>query len=244
MVLKGIEQPAAEALEALLGELGQETAWQPGDDPPDLVFRVGSERWAVEVTELHQYFDRGGVEEARIASDKQLIGMCREVQGRVADLRNRNYLISANGPVSKPERARIAAEAERYIRSGETAEHQLDDGGAVRIRALQRAIRIDFIVGLEIEAVVPGTGQSVASLNASVGHAVDRILREKLPTLRRLAGYDRKMLLIWSQNVFADPDEIRELLSQRDLQGVDTILLVYDGRVHWVADPSQVFIPQ
>ena len=84
----------------------------------------------------------------------------------------------------------------------------------------------------------------IANITANIGYALDRILAEKLPVLRQLRMYDRRILLIWAEHLFAEPDIVREILQGKGITSddVDTILLVHDGRVYWVADPSHVFL--
>ena len=56
------EARGAELLQALLRNNGYICVeWSPGDDPPDLVFTVDGERWAVEVTRVDQQFPMAGI---------------------------------------------------------------------------------------------------------------------------------------------------------------------------------------
>jgi hypothetical protein len=130
-----------------------------------LVFQVADAgRWAVEVTELHQYFDAGGSERPRVSAVKPVIDICRRIQERVADIKNHHYVITAEGPIDRMDRATVVDEAEAYIRSGETAERRLDDAGAVRIWVLQSLVQVDLTVGLPPDALIPGSDAPVSDL--------------------------------------------------------------------------------
>ncbi len=247
--LRPEEERAAKKLQETLAYLGFKSTWEPGDDPPDIVFEVeGCGRWAVEVTGLHQYITKDkkdkkdGKEESRLAVTEPLIKMCDRVQAQVADLSNSGYLIMGFGPIRSPSLKEIEKRAVAYIREGKSDEEPLDDDNRIRISRHKRPVQVEWAIGLDGRTMGAG-GAISADLKATVTYALDRILKEKLPSLATFTGYDRKMLLIDKNYFFADPEIVREILSERSLTRgqVDTVMLVTESKVHWVADPGEVF---
>ena len=245
MALRPEEKEAARLFKATLSKLGIESEWKPGGDPPDLVFDVGgAERWAVEVTRLYQYFNRGKGVESRAAATEPLIKMAERVQAMVMDQTNSDYRIIGSGPIERPSIGEVIKRALAYIRSGRSDEENLDDHGRVRIRRTTSPVRVGWMVDLH-HSVRGADGSSVSSdIEANIRFAIDRVLKEKLPRLESLKGYDCKMLLITRRYFFADPQMVSKILSTRDLSAaqVDTILFATESEVHWVADPGGVFI--
>ncbi len=245
MALKGAEEPAANALQGMLAKLSFKSAWKPGADPPDLEFEVEelSGTWAVEVTELHQYFDRAGKAESRASVDRPLERMCERVQARVGELRNHRYLIVANGPIHGTALRAVEEAAEHYVRSGNTEEVSLDKDGRVRIRAVLSPVHVSYMIGLDPHQLGPGGQTLVADIRSNLSFALERILAAKLPRLAPCTGVNRRVLLIWSEYFFAEPALVREILREKDIskEQVDSILLAADGEVHWVADPGRLY---
>jgi hypothetical protein len=84
----------------------------------------------------------------------------------------------------------------------------------------------------------------VADIGATLEYSLDRILKAKLPRLKKLTSGQRKLLLIWSDYFFAEPGRVKEILDARNLtvQDVDSILLIDSSSdVSWVADPAGLF---
>jgi hypothetical protein len=242
--LRPEEEFAAKMLQDTLTELGVKSTWEPGDDPPDLVFEVeGSGRWAVEVTALYQYITKDGKEESRAAVTESLIEMCERVQAKVTDLINSSYLITGMGPLRSPSLRDVEKRAIAYIRSGKSDEEALDDDRRIRIVRQKHPVRVAWSVGLDGRTMGAG-GSSAAYIEGTVTYALVRILGEKLPALATLTGFDRKMLLILKNYFFTEPEMVSEILSARSLtrEQVDTVLLATESKVHWVADPGEVFV--
>jgi hypothetical protein len=240
--LRPEEEFAAKRLQQTLTDLGVKSTWEPGDDPPDLVFEVeGFGRWAVEVTGLHQYITKDGKEESRLAVTEPLIGMCERVQDKGADLSNARYLITGMGPLKSPSLREVEKRAVAYIRSGKSDEEALDDDKCIRISRQKLPVQVVWSVGLD-SRTMGSTGSIAADIRENVKAAIDRILKEKLPKLNTLTGYDRKMLLILKQYMFAEPYMVSEILSARSLtrEQVDAVLFATESEVHWVAEPGEV----
>ena len=244
MTLKGNEEAAGSILKRTLDELGIHAEWRPGDDPPDLVFEVENRgHWAVEVTELHQYLQMGDKTESRATVTEPLLKMCERVQAMVFGDLNKQYLIDGLGPVTKPPLRDIEKRAAAYIRSGRTDEQTLDDHGNIRIRTITSPVRVGWMIGLDATAPGP-TGSLSADVRSNLEFALDRVLSAKLPVLATLTGYSRRILLIWRDYLFAEPEMLKDILATHSLTAdkVDTILFATESGIHWVADPGRVFV--
>jgi hypothetical protein len=73
---------------------------------------------------------------------------------------------------------------------------------------------------------------------------VNRILDAKLPKLAKLTNFDRRVLLIWSDFVLAEPSEVTHALALRNLSitDVDAVFFVDFGwkAVSVVANPANI----
>ena len=80
-------------------------------------------------------------------------------------------------------------------------------------------------------------------VRANVEFAIDRILAAKLPRLASLTGFDRRVLLVSRNYLFAEPQMLKEILETRNVtrEQVDTVLFATEDKVHWVADPGRLF---
>lgn len=242
LIVKPSEEFAAKALSSFLKEIGLEVKWEEGEDPPDCVFLVGKERWAVEETQLHQYIQLRGDAVSRLAVDRPLEAMCERIAG-TKPRANTDYVVSVFGPVNECL-VDIEKAAVEYIRSGETEPRDLDDNGRARIIGLTRPAKVTWMVGIDA-SVRAGDGKSLgADIRANVQFAVDRIMEAKLPRLRALGGYDKKILIISNGYLFADAECVAVALRNHNLSDgrIDSVLLIgSDGVVHWPADPGCVF---
>jgi hypothetical protein len=112
------------------------------------------------------------------------------------------------------------------------------------ISAITKPVQVVWGAMLQGAAGIPNTDKMLADVGATLKHAIGRILDRKLPRLKSVTGYQRKLLLIWSGYFMADAASVKEVLDTRKLttQEVDSILLIDDAsEIHWVADPAQLF---
>jgi hypothetical protein len=263
--MKGTEEPSAKALEQWLKNCGLGVSWEPvADDPPDFVFTVGNERWAVEATELHQYLDKEGSEISRPGVEKPLERMCKNIKAKAQVGVNRKYFISTAGPLMTVPLAEIERRAIEYIASGETRRQALDlepvietdpeiaalkkrvaeEGAQVFIRAITTPVEIAYMTGLGGTTMGADQEHLAADVEHTLRYSLDRMLADKLPKLAKLTDYDRRILLVWRGYFFAEPSTLKRLLAERKLSkaDLDSILLVTpNGEISWVADPGELF---
>jgi hypothetical protein len=233
------------------------------------------ERWGVEVTSLFQYVDWEGKEGNRKNIEVPLQRLCELLKAHVPKSVT-GYLIFGSGPHDADMRA-IAERAVDYIRSGRTEPEFLDlpeaaekfrhilknrpddprliasvqklaeENAHFSIRAITKPAQVVWGAMLQGSAKIPNTDTMGADVGATLEYALGRILDAKLPRLKNVNGYERKLLLIWSGYFFADSARVKEILDTRNLtvQDVDSVLLIDDASdVHWVADPAGLFSPR
>ena len=234
------------------------------------------ERWGVEVTGLFQYVDWDGEEGNRKNIEVPLHRLCERLKAHVPASVITGYLIFGSGPHDADLR-RIEERAAEYIRSGRTGRELLDlpeaaekfkhflkehpndprliasvqkvaeENSHFSISAITKPVQVTWGGMLQGGAKIPNTETMVADVQATLQYTIGRILDAKLPRLKKVNGYNRKVLLIWSGYFFAEADRVKEVLDARKLttQDVDTILFI-DGNseLHWVADPAGLFRPQ
>lgn len=231
------------------------------------------ERWGVEVTGLFQYVDWDGEEGNRKNIEVPLQRMCERLKARVPASTTTGYLIFGSGP-HEADMRNIEQRAVDYIGSGRTGREFLDlpeaaekfkhilnehpddprliasvqklaeENAHFSISAITKPVQVVWGAMLQGAARIPNIDKMVADVGATLEYAIGRILDAKLPRIKNITGYRRKLLLIWSGYFMADAARVKEVLDARKLrtQDVDSILLVDgDYDIHWVADPAGLF---
>lgn len=243
MPLKGVEEQAANLLKQRLIKSGHQSEWKEGDDPPDLVFEVeGLGCWAVEVTELQQYFDQNGEPSERTTIEQSLLRLCDNVRAKIGNELQRTYWFSINGPVAHRSLRKIERRAIDYVRSGKTEEEMLDNHGCARIKTFPSPPRFVGTIGLG-QLVRGGDRESlIADIRANHQCSLRRILEKKLRRLANLTMYQRRILLIWNSYYFGDPVTVRDALADIPLpaEQLDSAFFVFGDEVHLVANPGDL----
>jgi hypothetical protein len=219
MAIRERERQVARALRRFLMQREHRCHWRPGADPPDFVFYVDGERWAVEETRLEQYIesDKGAMESRTIEASlaRTLNELGRGIESDLGPKLTTGYLINVWAPTNALKGARlrpVRAKAVAYVESGKSEWETLDSDGRVRIRRVGGPRRISRSFGLHA-SVRGADGSSLsADIAASVRHALTRILAEKTPSVSALSGYQRKLLVISKGYLFADPPEVRSVI--------------------------------
>ena len=231
--MRNDEKDAATAFSQFLAQRGIEHEWKQGDNPPDAVFIVGQERWAVEETGLHRYFSLEGQAQSDKAIDNPTHALTRVLNERCKINANTIYVLSLNGvyPFWKDSKELIA-KIQEYIDSGNYEETSLDPPlelnpfpyweppSAVSIRAFDSKDDIPRIVVLSTKgatAVTPDGRAYVSSVFASVGYAITDILKKKGKVFARLNNYTRRILLLTRVYEFAETRIVRDVLAAHPL---------------------------
>jgi hypothetical protein len=217
--LRDRERSVARALRRFLIERGLSCIWRTGNDPPDFVFFVGRERWAVEETSLEQYVQglEGTVEETTITAPihSALVRLAQEVVEHFGGQPPAGYWIHCWAPTRAlvgKGRDRVKAAAIAYIQDGRTEREQLDPSGAVRIKHIGPVHRFPVSVGLSASVLNADASNLHADIGATVRSALERIIDAKTSRVADLVGYDRKVLVISKRYLFADPQEVTSQL--------------------------------
>jgi hypothetical protein len=232
-----------------------------------------AEKWAVEVTGLFQYVDWNGEEKNIRNVQAPLHRLSERLKKALPERTIVAYVVSASGPFDSDLKD-IEQRAVDYIKSGKTEREYLDLAQAVAeiedsltadpadpriraivtgvaernarftIQAITKPMKVSWVAGLDGTARTPDGQAMIADVMATLRSGVQRILDAKLPRMKALTGFQRRMLLIWSDYFFAEPERLKEVLDEKRLTAddVDTIFLI-DGysEVNWVADPAGLF---
>jgi hypothetical protein len=200
-----------------------------GNDLPDYVFEVGKERWAVEVTELHDYVESDGAQSA-VGVEAGLRRVFDDIDRETAVSRKKPYTVFLSGPIRSADVGKIKREAIAHIRENRTGELVCGERQECRVVAgYEPGTALTPVVLVDGRAAVPGGTEIHANIQATVNHAVSRILGRKIPRLRQLRGaFDRLALCLVLEYVFADDGNIRAALADHaeELKAIDTVFLV------------------
>lgn len=227
------EEYAAQRLCEFLRGRRSDCTYVPGDDPPDYVFEVNGARWAVEVTELHDYVDAGRPQSSLglVAGLKKILD---DIDRETAASRKSEYTIVLKGPISPQEVPEIKRQAINHIREnnrerlacGENEECEIfSEGGP--------GPRLNLIPFVDGRARLPRSTNIHANIQATVDDAVSRILARKVPNLRHLCEFDKRVLCVLFQYPFADDGNVRSAFSQHEdqLRDLDIVFLISGNSV-------------
>jgi len=232
------------------------------------------EKWGVEVTGLFQYVEWNGDIINIRNIQAPLEGLCKRLTKYAQELQNGlTYSLFVRGPY-RAKLSDLEERARDYIKGGVTNQRILDDVETRRlfgdglndppdlpgidgmIANMIEAHAQVFISGqpgmpevtltnmLEGVARVPGTDTMAADIMASLTYGVQRLLDEKLPIMKKVTEYDRKMILVWSDYFFAKLDRVSEIISRAALtnEDIDSIVLIEPtGVIGCVSDPAGMF---
>jgi hypothetical protein len=210
-----------------------------------------SERWAVEVTGLFQYADWKGAEATRLAFEPKLQNIINNFDQNHKKSMKYSYGLWVEGPIPIKVLNDLPNRILRYVESGQMTEVALDHDEAVatvcaqlgasptdplvevvlrqvapqyervRIMAQPGAPGIHLATTIPAVAKIPNSTKMIGDIQESVNYGIDRILDAKLPKLSEIAGFDRRVLLIWNGFVLAEAAEVAEALQRRDLMKTD-----------------------
>ena len=238
---------AVKSFTEFLKNCGIPSSWEEGSNPPDAVFKVSSERWAVEVTGLHRYVKWRG----SIASETTIYAglgpIIKELNDKISFPPNKLYLLTIMGTFPfRPLKRQIISRIKSYINSGQTDSEPLEQSESILIRAVelegQSGIELE-IVGLGVNAM-NADGKQASQVYPVVNFSIDQILGEKLPRLKTLLDYDRRILLIVREYFGAEAFIVKEILAQKELSqdSVDSVFLVSsENEIECVADSGLLF---
>jgi hypothetical protein len=183
------------------------------DDPPDILCRVGSERWAIEVTRAAQREVYGGIETARLERDQPILKFGVGLGNETKQTRRLKYLLILNGPPlgvgwSSWKRKTRKAVTE-FIASGARGSGSFP-GGSITATDSGK----DWIVaaGLRDDAYAP-SGRPSSDIAANIGDMLRYALDRKTYKLGSLTGYDRIALALINTYFFGDDaKEVAEVI--------------------------------
>ncbi|MFH1007223.1 MAG: hypothetical protein V1800_06950 [Candidatus Latescibacterota bacterium] len=233
-----IGKPSEREAKALLLELlrseGRRVEVLKGNDPPDWLFIVDNMRWAVEVTELHQYVKTAHKEEDELAGiEARLRKFGRKLEEETREFRKCGYILFFVGPMDKEEESLISGQVMDYILSSRNDAQILGRGEGSRIKTTGET-NSDFSpwIGLKGNARLAG-GNPAADIATTIDGSIRRILGSKKKKLAELSeDYDRRVLFIVNRYWFGDRELVAEV-TQRLLQpqgSIDEVFYAFEGR--------------
>lgn len=236
------------ALERFLVNAGKVSRSEHGPNPPDAIIFVETERWGVEITELHRYYQWKGTYESEAGILQGYADFDRRMQTAVKVPRNRQYSITILGmfPI-RPYQDDLIKRIKSFVEPGGIGEFKLDANGFIVIEGFESA-GTDGVIKLGVgphSSTVTADGKAYASnVSANIEFSVDKILQEKTPVLLKMKGYDKRILLLTKVYEFAEPFLVREVFQKKDLNSnvLDSVLMFTPpDDIECIIDPGHVF---
>ena len=231
-----------------------------------------TEEWAVEVTRLFQYVDRDGMEMNTRDIEALVGPLCERLTTVVPHESKLGYALLVAGPFSPQMLRVVEQRAAAYISSGKTEEECLDFKEVLEkelasipkenrspqvLEAVESWVKPKarfFILGdpemkgvtsltwFHASARTPDGNALAGHIRSSLEFSVQRILKAKLPRLQTLMNFQRKLLLIVQDYDYAEPDRLKEVLTEMERPGADAILLIDSNcHAHLLNDRGTVF---
>jgi hypothetical protein len=224
--MKRSEEWARKKLTEYLTQKGVKFSSEEGENPPDFVFVVEGEKWAVEVTELHQYIDVGR-EKSTITIEHRLLGLFRKIDRKTAS-RSRGYVVSLKGPYTREQEQKILSEVKNHIL--DSGERLL--GGEYEVTPLKIGnTALEYTIMVDGTTRTPDGNIMIADIQESIDYALGRILSEKVIRLSQFALCKKRVLVMVSEYFFADCENVRIGLQKRsrEIAPIDEIYLAWNS---------------
>lgn len=230
-----LEQREFECAERLLGYLrdnGLSSSWIPGQDPPDFVFNVKNEVWAVEHTRLMQRIQGASKPVSRRQCMNEDFNCRRGIRAKLGDKLSGDWYLDLQGPFIKDEHKAIEKatcmaissddpdllilELEKLIPRRSHMPYFGDSVSLVKCSSVGSSLVCGS--GHGVSARVPHSGEMAADILATNTDAVEHMIQKKQVILTKIAKnstYNAIVLLLDSQLDFGSPDRISPLLQER-----------------------------
>lgn len=212
-MLRPQEKQAADRLLAYLKKVGHSASYMPGEDPPDALFTVDDESWALEITELHLYAaggPHGEVTDSNI--NAWHFGIRESLNSLTEGRRKCGWLLDLAGPLAPAQLAAIKQDAVRAICADDERTFAWPGDMATLIR-LRDSQEVDVMSGLSVSATVPASGQPAFDVGAVVDYAVRARLEAKAARLTSVANGQKRVLLFDSVYQFARHANVRDAIT-------------------------------
>lgn len=247
MALNNREIECAERLVRFLEERKMPSSYRNGDDPPDFVFNVNNEVWAVEHTRLEQRIQGDSKPVSKQQSVTEDFKCRRRIATRLGNSLRGIWYLHCEGPFNRTQYKVIEDAVCTAISSDDPSLLLPELQKLARIPAGKTSFFEDSITlskssnigsglvcgsSLRPSAQVPNSHAMAADILATNIDAVEHMIQKKRCILNRLKNtceYDSITLLLDSQLAFGDPDRIIPLLIERikQLSAVDRFYIIY-----------------
>jgi hypothetical protein len=221
------EKRAAERVKIFLEENGHSVSFESGSDPPDIVFDVDNSKWAVEHTQLHQYVDSEGNDLSGLGVHSVAYDIKERLKKKTDGKRKSSWVLGIIGPLNTKQRSLIEEAAEKSILH-DSIDYFADisEKQAILERKSNGCKTIEVISALSGSSQIPNSNHPTANIQAPIDYTIECILKEKAPILKALTNYDKRVLLIESQYIFARQDNVSQSI-QTYCDLADCIELIY-----------------
>lgn len=224
---------AAKRLKTFLEAKRHIASYEPGPDPPDIVFYVDGVTWAVEHTQLHQYADSGNSELSRATIDARALDLQKRLRRGNKGQSKAGWILFLFGLLNPKQLHAIERAAEQAILNDDPSYFegvQTDEAKLIRVQ--DNACTIRVLSGWSAYSRIPESNRLTAHIQGQIDHAIGRILNEKVPILKALSDYHKRILLIESQYPFANPTNVAHgIQSFAPSVGVNLIFLLTNESV-------------
>ena len=234
MPLDETEEISARLYYDYLTQNGIECSWAEfDDDPPDLIFEYENKKVAVEVTRLTDFFeDPEGVLEINTPLNT-LVTICSQVEELLGPELKKNIQVFVTPPLTKKRRL-----LEEIVQSAKTNFYG-------RRELLGRNDCYMVISEIGKPEIVPfllrpdnmrhlKTNLNSPLVDEKITYSLEYILKEKIPRLERLSGYDERILIIYNEHLLGHPKNIKYAIEKFALllNSINQIFLVYKNELH------------
>lgn len=235
--MREAEKKSANILESFLKKEGYKVSFEDGTDPPDIVFYVNEEKWAVEHTQLHQYSDFNDDEISRVGIDSQIVSFEEYINQQMKNELKNKWILAIKGPISKNNLVKIEKEVTEII-------YKEDNNSSFKISntlySLEKVInenpKIVLYSILSPNSRIPNSAVLTCDIQEQINYSVDRILNAKLSDFQQMVSYVKKVLLIESQYMFSTQENVKKSFSGYPdlLEIINSVYLInYEG-VHLI----------
>ncbi len=239
--LRPEELQSAEKLKHFIISQGYEVNYEPGEDPPDIVMKVGDEKWSVEHTSLHEYVEADGDELSRVGWGEMVLELGQRVLRATEGKRKAGWSLTVFGPFGKNvlneiEKAAVEAIAtddpdyfsRQIYPDREYLNSTLKDITLTRYEDDSRGFVISQ--GFRSLSLLPEQRGLVANVQARTDYAVNRILKNKTSKLVDIKGYDKLVLLIENRDFLIEAIFVENSLRNKsDFASFFNLIFFDDG---------------
>jgi hypothetical protein len=247
---------AAKLFIALLTTRGHVVeGWAQGADPPDLLFLVDGQRWAVEVTRADQRVHSATGHRSRTDTDAKLMAFGKSIAAKLRPSLRRPYLLTLR-PMpgvtdTKVWRNKARKAIATAIASGNEGPFLIDAAGNTGFKGFEVGDRAgaaelrgyevgeegtinDIFIALDAPRALTPEGNAPYDILANLEEALRYALNDKSNKLWRIEGFDRIVLVLDNKYWLADIGDAKAVGGQLmpHFPIFDALYMIHAGALH------------